>query len=524
MSGRRATLRVAMALALLAAFPTGAHAMFTGLQTVSARTAATSAAKSATVACPAGKRVIGAGGDIAGGDGQVSFDDIRPSSDLTTVTVRAAEDETGTTELWFVEAHAVCAPAPAGLVRVTATSPASSAAKVVTAACPSGKRALGTGAEVTGSSQVVIDGIKPGIDLENVTVNAFEDGTGTTASWSLTAYAICADAVPGLERQVRTTATDAEWFKLHDAPCASGKALVGVAGEINGGGGQVVMDALRPASETSAQLAAFEDDTGYAANWGLTTYAICAPVATRRSAHEGTNSEPKKLDVYCNAGMSAAGAGWDIQNAAGEAWFNSIGPGQSAGAALTGNAEDVSTRGWDATAFGICATTPAGYEVVSAPGAGEYDKYATATCPAGKAVIGAGATTAGSGSRMVQRIAPSADLKSATVAVSVPENAFATDWTLTGWAMCAAPLPGMQLVTRTSPSDGEELKLVTATCPAGKHLLGTGVSVGPIRGELVVDDLRPNADLTSVTATVLADSSGIAGDWSAQAQAICVSR
>ncbi len=81
----------------------------------------------------------------------------------------------------------------------------------------------------------------------------------------------------------------------------------------------------------------------------------------------------------------------------------------------------------------------------------------------------------------------------------------------------------MTQTAATSPQTSAA-KSITVTCPAGKRVTSAGVDATPGNGHVLIDDLRPNAELTSVTATVLADATGIAGDWSAQALAICVSR
>ena len=73
-----------------------ANAALVGLVRVAPFTASTSAAKSITATCPAGKRVVGAGADTSPGDGRVLIDSIRPDATLSSVTLHAAEDETGT--------------------------------------------------------------------------------------------------------------------------------------------------------------------------------------------------------------------------------------------------------------------------------------------------------------------------------------------------------------------------------------------------------------------------------------------
>ena len=101
-------------------FTASASAFFTGVQRVGATSVSSSANKGVTVACPAGKKVTSAGVDVNPVPGDVLVDDIRPDATLTKVTVRAVEDETGTSANWTVTALAICAPPAAGLQRVAA--------------------------------------------------------------------------------------------------------------------------------------------------------------------------------------------------------------------------------------------------------------------------------------------------------------------------------------------------------------------------------------------------------------------
>jgi hypothetical protein len=81
----------------------------------------------------------------------------------------------------------------------------------------------------------------------------------------------------------------------------------------------------------------------------------------------------------------------------------------------------------------------------------------------------------------------------------------------------------LQLVSATSLPDSDEIAAVTASCPAAKHLVGTGARVNNGAGQVVIDDLRPNASLTSVTVTGIEDETGWPLDWSLTAYAICAS-
>jgi hypothetical protein len=409
-------------------------------------------------------------------------------------------------------------------VRISATSPSSSAAKLVTATCPSGKKLLGMGAEMTTSAgQVVIDGIKPSATLESVTVNAFEDGTGTTYAWSITAYAICA-AVPGLELRGTTTDAGSPASDVLDSECNPGTTLVGMGGEINGGGGQVVIDALYRHRPGASGFAAFEDDTGFSGSWSLTAYAICAPYAARLSETAPADDVVVDLDVDCPQDTQITGVGGELTGAMGEAYLNILDPGS--GGALNAVAWARTARAWSMTAHAVCAATPAGYEVVSGVVAGQQTTEVIVTCPAGKRVLGGGARAADLGRNgSLQAIAPSIDLTSVRIAVSEDELGAENLWSLTGMAMCATPPPGLQLVSRTTASNSDEdHKQVAATCPAGKHVIGSGAAVLPATGHVIIDDLRPSPGLTSVQVTGMEDRTGYAGPWAVRAYAVCVNR
>jgi hypothetical protein len=76
-------------------------------------------------------------------------------------------------------------------------------------------------------------------------------------------------------------------------------------------------------------------------------------------------------------------------------------------------------------------------------------------------------------------------------------------------------------VSRTSPSTSAT-KSVTATCPAGLDLIGTGGRVTNGDGEVVVTDIVPNSALTSVRVTA-AENGGFPGSWQVTAVAVCTS-
>ncbi|MGK5440280.1 hypothetical protein ACSNN7_00365 [Micromonospora sp. URMC 105] len=138
------------------------------------------------------KRVIGVGGRINGGFGDVVLDQVVPSSDLKSVTVRAVAVQGTAPTGWSATSFAVCATGPAGLERITATGSSASDpqdTRIVT--CPAGKALYSAGADINaGNGQVLLTGVNV---TAGVTVRSWanEDADGFAGSWKLTAYGIC---------------------------------------------------------------------------------------------------------------------------------------------------------------------------------------------------------------------------------------------------------------------------------------------------------------------------------------------
>jgi hypothetical protein len=173
-------------------------------------------------------------------------------------------------------------------------------------------------------------------------------------------------------------------------------------------------------------------------------------------------------------------------------------------------------------AYAICATPLPGLEVVSAQRPNDSsDKSAIVDCPAGKRVVGAGAAVVnGQGQVALDAVVPVGGLTAVGATGIEDENGYANSWTVRAHAVCADPPPGLEQVSAITDPDSDPAS-VTATCPSGKNLLGTGADITSGSGQVVLDDVRPNAALTSTTVTGLEDESGFAGDWTLLAVAIC---
>ncbi|MEN3614426.1 hypothetical protein AAH979_33415 [Plantactinospora sp. ZYX-F-223] len=150
--------------------------------------------KTMDVECPPGKKVLGLGADMAGGMGRVVIDDLRPSADLTKITVAGMEDGgPDYLDSWSMVGKAVCATPPAGLVRVTGFGTLDSQTpKTATARCPEGKRVHGVGGEIDNGQGEVRMTAMWASSSTTVTVTGAEEEGGYGNSWAVKAYAICA--------------------------------------------------------------------------------------------------------------------------------------------------------------------------------------------------------------------------------------------------------------------------------------------------------------------------------------------
>lgn len=278
-----ASVGIAAAMALVGPVP--AAQALPGLTRVAAVSADdSSATKVVTATCPANTSVIGGGGYVPtirepSRSGELFITALRPvvSPFGTGFRAQASEDETGFDDSWRLVAVAICAPAPAGLEYRWSTSTHSSASsRTAAVACPSGKRVIGTGGVVNeGGSQVALASFFPTPDaLTHAIAQAHEDETGYAGGWSVTAWSVCADPLPGLER-VTGVGPHAPGSMLVDCPRA--KRLHSVGAVLSGGTGQARLDAAFPAAGMeSALVVANEDETGYGQPWSLTAIAVCA--------------------------------------------------------------------------------------------------------------------------------------------------------------------------------------------------------------------------------------------------------
>jgi hypothetical protein len=459
---------------------------------------------------------------------------MRPDSTLRSAVSTFREDETGYPANWQPSAYALCTSPLVGMERVAGQSASSSEAKSVVATCPAGKRVVGVGgASAGGSGQVVLEVIRPDKQLKTVTVVSREDQNGFAGNWTVSAYAVCAKAPQGLERVVATRVGSDEFTDVQ-ADCSPGRNLLAMGGEVSGQSGQLSLEtyvlpgAAPPVADASAAgyARAWQDEDGYPRGWNVTAFAICANSATlviEQSESDSTDFNNAAAD--CPAGKLVTGVGGDITGGLKQVHMTTIDLRADLGGAIAESYEDggAFNGDWSQRVYAICATPLPGLEIVTGS-TSSFAGVATATCPAGKKVVTAsGGVLSQDDGRDVfmEDVAPQSNLTTVQVQGRALPGFTGAGLVTFADGLCATPPPGLQLVRAERPLDSDEIAQVTATCPAGKHLLGVGGEIESGGGQVRMNDLRPDAALKSVTVTGVEDVTGYEESWRPRAHAIC---
>jgi hypothetical protein len=159
-------------------------------------------------------------------------------------------------------------------------------------------------------------------------------------------------------------------------------------------------------------------------------------------------------------------------------------------------------------------------------------KSAQANCPAGKRVVGGGATVsfadpADANKVRLAELRPVHPGSGADGYVGGAQEVGAGGtgtWQLQVSAVCADPIPGLHLVASSGPLGSASVQSVSAGCPAGEVVLGGG---GLVRNPGFQADLRtvaPSANGDRFTAIGGEDVDGYPDNWSVVAYAMCAPR
>ncbi|SCL14505.1 hypothetical protein GA0070616_0460 [Micromonospora nigra] len=289
------------------------------------------------------------------------------------LTVRGLVLVLGITAVAVAPAGPASAAVP-GLVRIAAVSASNSNDfRSVTATCPAGKVLTGTGYEINGATgEVVVDDLRPNGSTVTaptaVTVGAYE-ADPFAGNWTVTAYAVCANPLPGLIRVTAVSDTDLNDFHAATAACPFGKVLTGTGFEMTGITGEGVVDDLRPngspvSAPNAVTVGAYEVDT-FLGSWNVRAYGICAnpiPGLVRITTVSARDSSDSRFSTtVCLNGQVMTGGGFEVNGALGEVVVDDFRPNGSAATApvaLTAGAyeEDPFAGNWNLRSYAICAT------------------------------------------------------------------------------------------------------------------------------------------------------------------------
>ncbi len=143
----------------------------------------------------------------------------------------------------------------------------------------------------------------------------------------------------------------------------------------------------------------------------------------------------------------------------------------------------------------------------------------TATCDAGKVLVGAGYQVSGAtGEVIVDDFVPTVGpTGSVLVGAYEADPDFAPNWTLTAYAICANPVAGIVRVSNTSASDSND-KSVSVACPAGTVPLSTGYQLNGATGEVAINLLRTTAAGGQATAY---EEDPLVSNWTVSVFLVC---
>lgn len=237
---------------------------------------ATSQNKTIYTKCPF---ILATGGVVEDGGQEVGLTNIAVSADRKKVVVGAQEDDTGFAGVWRAGATVTCKakPPPGTKLLAGAAAEGSPKGRSIALPCPAGTRATAvSGGVLNGKGNVFLDDLRIAEDLSSVLVTAIEDQNGYAGDWQVGARATCVSPLPGMHRVAVSSSTDSRRTKTATASCPFPARPYGAGGEIVGGAGEVRMLGVGARPGWMSEIVATEDEDGYAGNWSVTAYVVCA--------------------------------------------------------------------------------------------------------------------------------------------------------------------------------------------------------------------------------------------------------
>jgi hypothetical protein len=239
----------------------------------------------------------------------------------------------------------------------------------------------------------------------------------------------------------------------------------------------------------------------------------------------------KSVRVFCPQGTRLVGGGFSLIGAEGAVVLDDfipsvtsllVGAGEIVG---LGEPADGTPDGWGILATAVCAAGLANYSIRSSTSEFRFGSFRSATvhCLSGS-IIGAGASLSqGFGQVSIKRMTIAPSLGSASVDATTEVAGFDGRWSVTSYAICADPLPG--LTAETDRTRDTNLRRTNSLfCAAGKAPIGggwdlpdSGFSIDTYITRLAVGTTTfPNVSVSAVAADPPRNF-----PWTLTMQAIC---
>jgi hypothetical protein len=181
-------------------------------------------------------------------------------------------------------------------------------------------------------------------------------------NWSVTAFAICG---PPTGNVVVTNGTpfNAATPKFATASCPAGTSLFGTGYSLQGANGQVFPSVVEPDAALSGVTAGAYAHGGFAGNWSLVTFGICAlptPFMQLLTTSSPANAATPKaaFTALCPGATNVHGVGAEIAGAGlGDLVLETMAPASGAltgGGAAAAEYAPVPTN-WAVTSYAICS-------------------------------------------------------------------------------------------------------------------------------------------------------------------------
>lgn len=235
--------------------------------------------------------------------------------------------------------------------------------------------------------------------------------------------------------------------------------------------------------------------------------------------------DSKTLTINCPAGKNAISASPVVVGGQGEVVLSNLNVNQNSVFIAASEDQDRTNANWRIEAQVLCVNPLPGLEyravigpVTQGPNPGR-SLSATATCSAGKRLIGAGAAlTFGTDGQVSMSNLLLGDTAVTLVGVE-DQDGLNGRWGSFLTAVCADPLPGLGVVPgRGSGFDSNSPKFDSPRCGTNQRALAAGWGVGG-DGQVVVFGVAIGALGANLTAAE--DQDGFAGNWSIGGHVIC---